>query len=358
MTDADIGADAVLQALPEPSLVVGTEGTVRLANRSALWRFGQTLSGGDLTALCPDDEAARRLRSYLLRCSGSHSPIPGGIILRCADGTASRLRCHGNLLAPARNGSSARILLRIADASDDRFSVLARKVNDLNEEVRRRRRAQSLLEEALNERNLLLRELHHRVKNNIHMLSGMLLVAQREAESPQTARSLEDPARRLAAVGAVHQMLYQENDLRGIDGATFVSRLSSSIIEASGSPAELEVEAVAAELPNDAAVPLALVLNELLANAVKHGGRGDGSPGRIRVRLQAVDNAMELSVEDDGPGLGSGTGAGRRSSGLGLVRGLARQLGGAFSIESSSTGGTRCALKFWVAQPAAMGSTR
>lgn len=344
----DGDAASVLQALPEPALILGTDGRIVFANRAAAGRLGLAAeSGAGLIELSPDAAGAEGVRTYLRRCSGSRSPLPGAVELRDAEGRAVRFRCHGSLLRPAADGTPARILLRLSDSGDERFSALAQKVRDLNEEIRRGRRIQALLEEALRDRDLLLRELHHRVKNNIHMLVGMLSAARREAAGPEIASLLEEASRRLAAVGMVHQLLYLGENLRGVRGEEFLARIGHAIPQASGGRERVSFIAEVAEIPNDAAVPLALILNELMMNALKHGIRADGTPGRIHVGLSAAEDAgIELWVEDEGPGFDPATKAGRRASGLGLVRGLARQLGGSFSVGRGAAGGARCTVRF------------
>ncbi|WP_245906703.1 sensor histidine kinase [Teichococcus aestuarii] len=347
MPAPDEGAARALQALSEPALLVGTPGRIFFANRAALARLGPGVqAGGDLLVLCPGAEAGSALRHYLLRCSGSRSALPGAADLRDSAGQMVRFRCEAGLLIPAEEGETPLLLLRLSEA-DRRFSVLTRKIRELNEEIMERRRAQILLEQALGERDLLLRELHHRVKNNIHMLSGMLSAARREAGAPEAAAALEEASRRLAAVGAVHQMLYQGSNFQGVPGEEFVAKIATMVAEASGTRGCLVVEAEPVGIGNDAAIPLALVLNELVANAVKHGARTNGTPGRIWVGLSAApDDSVELWVEDEGPGFEPAAGVVRRASGLGLVRGLARQIGGTFSVGRSRAGGARCVVRF------------
>lgn len=343
--DADAGS--VLQALPEPALVTGTDGRIVFANSAAVARLGlPAKDGAELLGLSPGPEAAEGLRGYLRRCSGSRSPLPGAVELRDAEGRASRFRCHGSLLRPAADGAPARILLRLSESGDERFSVLAQKLRDLNEEIRKGRRTRALLQEALRDRDLLLRELHHRVKNNIHMLVGMLSAARREASGPEVAAVLEEASRRLAAVGMVHQILYLGENLRGVRGEEFLARIGDTLTQASGSRERFSFTAEPVEIPNDSAVPLALILNELMANALKHGIRADGTPGQVHIGLSAADRAIELWVEDEGPGFDPAAKAARRASGLGLVRGLARQLGGSFSIGRGAAGGARCSVRF------------
>lgn len=336
----------VLEVLPEPALVVTTDGHIAFANRAAQARFGPEVADVcDLLDVTASPDAASGLRTYLVRCSGSRSPLPGAMDLREAGGRTARYRCSGALLEHARVGNSARVLLRLS-AGDERFAVLAQKVRDLNEEVRRRRRAQALLEEALRDRDVMLRELHHRVKNNIHMLAGMLSAARRETHSSEAALVLEEAGRRLSAVGAVHQMLYRGDNLTGVAGDAYVARIGMMVMDAAGARDRLSVVADPVEVPNDAAVSLALILNELLANALKHGGRTDGTSGQVQLGLAAVDGDIEMWVEDEGPGFSAMAESGRRTSGLGLVRGLTRQIGGNFSVGPGQAGGARCAVRF------------
>ncbi|MGK7865399.1 sensor histidine kinase [Falsiroseomonas sp. E2-1-a4] len=321
--------------------------SVVFANSAALSRLGPGLDGiRDLARLTNTPEAAAKLRAYLLRCSGSRSPLLGVAQLREVDGRITGFRCHAGLLQPAESQTPARLLLRLSDRGDERFATLAQTVRDLNDEVRRRRRTQALLEEALRDRDVLLRELHHRVKNNIHMLAGMFSSARRETALPEAAVVLDEASRRLAAVGAVHQMLYVEDNLRGVQGDEFVTRIATMVMDGAGARDRLSVAAEPIEIPNDAAVPLALILNELLANALKYGNRPDGTYGRVYLGLSDVDAAIELSVEDEGPGFDPAIKTGRRASGLGLVRGLARQIGGSFSVGSGGIAGARCIVRF------------
>lgn len=343
--DADAGS--VLQALPEPALVIGADGRILFANTAAVARLGlPARDDAGLMELTSGGEAAEGLRTYLLRCSGSRSPLPGAVDLRDAEGRTSRFHCRGSVLQPAAGGAPARILLRLSESGDQRFSALAQKVRELNAEIRKGRRTQALLQEALRDRDLLLRELHHRVKNNIHMLAGMLSIARREAAGPDVAAVLGEASRRLAAIGMVHQMLYLGENLRGVRGEEFLARIGDMLTQASGGGERFSFVADSVEVPNDAAVPLALILNELMTNALKHGNRANGMPGQIRVGLSAADGFIELWVEDEGPGFDPAARVTRRTSGLGLVRGLARQLGGSFLVGRGAGGGARCVVRF------------
>lgn len=332
-------AQDFLESLPEPSFVLDSSTHVLAANRTARGQFACP-PGGELTDLTPATEAAA-LEVYIRRCSGSRRPLPGMTTLRNAAGVATPLRCNGGLLAPARDGTPARVLLRLSEAGDERFSTLARDVRRLNAELRERHRIEAALQEALRDRELMLRELHHRVKNNIQMLIGMISGERREATSPEVRIVLTQVARRLEAVAAVHQLLHRADSLAGIDAVRFSAELSAAILRAYGARARLSSRATAgATIPNDVATPLALMLSELLINAIKHGDQD----GEIRVDLSYGGGGFEIAVEDNGPGFDLAEPL-KRASGLGLVRGLARQLGGCFSVERRQGGGSRCVVR-------------
>ena len=330
----------LLESLPEPSFVLDTSARVLASNRAAVTRFG-SLAGFVLTSLASPADAAE-LETFIRRCSGSRGPIPDTTTLRNADGATMRFRCLGSLLAPARDDAPAMVLLRLSEAADERFLALARDVRRLNVELGERRRIQAALEEALRDRELMLRELHHRVKNNIQMLVGMISSVRRESTSPEVHAVLAQVANRLEAIGAVHRMLHHTDSLDGIDAARFAADLSGAILRASSTETQFSTRAtVGTTIPNDVATPLALILNELIINAIKHVVRG----GEIHVDLSYSGCSFEVSVEDNGPGFDLAEPA-KRASGLGLVRGLARQLGGDFVVERRQGGGARCTVRF------------
>ena len=189
---------------------------------------------------------------------------------------------------------------------------------------------------------VLLDELNHRVKNNLQMLQALLWVAVREAKDAEASQVLADAARRVGAMAAAQQLLYSDRNPRSFDVAEFLQAVCAGAQQAFGKEIALQIEADQGHLPNEISMPLALVLNELVTNAAKHGINGRGT-GQISVKFRRHDGFALLSVEDDGPGFQSEE-TGRRSSGLGLVQGMMRQLGGEFTVEQGSGG--RCVIRF------------
>lgn len=201
--------------------------------------------------------------------------------------------------------------------------------------------------EAEARQRLLLNELNHRVKNNMQMLHGLLQMAHRETGSPEARKVLADAAQRVSAIAAAQKLLYAETSPRTFECQTFVEAVCTSAQQAFPPEVKIEVEVESCDLPNDAAMPLALILNELLTNAVKYGVGSDGSI-QVLVSLQREDGEFILCVRDKGLGFDPSIASSKRASGLGLVRGLAQQLGGDFAVESSA--GAKCTLRFPAAQ--------
>lgn len=325
-----------LNAFDEPALVVAADGAIVAANRAAEHWFGRPLPGLSLAELDGEGRAGR----FLLRASRTTSPLVGALHLARPDARPERIRCYGKLLRPAAGASPALVLVRFARDIDVRFRALTNQIRDLNDEIRRHLHTQLLLKRAVSERELLLRELNHRVMNNMQMLSALLSAAQREAVSEQARTVLADAGQRIAAIAAAQRVLYRSDDLRRIDSRQLVDAVCCHIRDIAGRTVDIDIDAERLELDNDVAAPLALILSELLMNAIKHGVI-DGGGDRIAVGLERQDGGFVLRVEDNGPGFALAE-PHKRASGLGLVRGLVAQLGGAFSVGHSS--GASCVV--------------
>jgi PAS domain S-box-containing protein len=190
---------------------------------------------------------------------------------------------------------------------------------------------------------MLLKELNHRVKNNMQMLQSMLSASQREASDTTAKALLADATRRVAAMAAAQKVLYDQGGPTGFKVREFLGSVCGVAQNAFDKEVQISVAAGDEILPNDFAMPVALILNELLTNAVKHGINGS-SRGTISVALIRAASGYELTVEDDGPGFELAATGRKRSSGLGLVAGLARQIGGRFDVQCR--GGARCVVHF------------
>jgi len=183
--------------------------------------------------------------------------------------------------------------------------------------------------EAETQQRVLLYELNHRVKNNMQMLQSLLSASARRTTSVEAREVLQEASGRIAAMAAAQRVLYQNTSAARFNASEFFAAVCETARHAFPSGVHVACQAEAVELGNDAAMPLALILNELLTNAVKHGLKGRDR-GTIRVTFKSCGDICVLDVEDGGSGFELEQ-VKTRSSGLGLVQGLVRQLGGSFT---------------------------
>jgi two-component sensor histidine kinase len=191
----------------------------------------------------------------------------------------------------------------------------------------------------------MLQEIHHRVKNNLQVISSLINMQVRKLDDGASRDALVECQTRVQAIALIHEKLYQSNDYARVSFSDYARSLAANIFHATGvSPSavslELAIDDVA--LPVHKAIPCGLVLNELITNALKHAF-GEGRAGTVRVGLaKADDTRAYLSVDDDGVGLPEGLDVRRTNSlGLQLVAALAQQLDGDLTIgnaEGNQTG--------------------
>ena len=195
--------------------------------------------------------------------------------------------------------------------------------------------------EAEKSARVLMNEVTHRMKNNMQMLQSLLGVAGREASIPEASEILADVARRVAAMSAAQDSLYSA-DATSFEVRGLLEPLVRTANQGFGRKADIRVEAADGTLSNDAAIPLALIVNELVTNAVRHA-RGERGHVSIRITLVREEKEWVLEIADDGPGFTMGQPQ-KRASGLGLVIALARQLGGTLNVVTDR--GARCVVRF------------
>jgi two-component sensor histidine kinase len=206
------------------------------------------------------------------------------------------------------------------------------------------------LQEALEEKDTLLREIHHRVKNNLQTVISLLNLQTKGIRHDTARIALQQLKMRIQTLGLVHRHLYESEGLKTVDLRTFLGELCRLLQDGSGVSfwqvrCALDIAPVNFQI--ERAVPLALLVTELVTNSFKHAFP-DGRTGTIQVRLVLEDDIAKLSVADDGIGTSAGDagdGAGQRSGlGLTLTEALARQLNGSLTV--SGPPGTTTTLTF------------
>ncbi len=239
---------------------------------------------------------------------------------------------HYETVRRRKDGSLLDISLTVSPMRDSRGRIIG--ASKIARDISERKQAET-------QQRMLLNELNHRIKNNMQMLQSLLHSASRQTQSPEAKKVLAETGGRIAAIAAAQRVLYGTRNATQCSADEFLAAVCHTAQQELPANVEIVRATASGELSNDAAVPLALILNELLTNAAKHGLGSSG--GTIRVGLTQEAGSFLLYVEDDGPGFDLPA-VRRRSSGLRLVEGLSRQLRGRFDV--STTPVTRCALTF------------
>jgi PAS domain S-box-containing protein len=195
---------------------------------------------------------------------------------------------------------------------------------------------------SLKEKETLLKEVHHRVKNNLQVIGSMIGLQANRIDDTRAQRVFDDLRGRIHAIALLHERLYRSRDLGAIDLFAYLEGLASDAARAAGAAPERIVvrgPPVPVALGIDEAVSVGLVANELVTNAFKHGSRGS-TKARVEVALGLEGEDVELTVSDDGPGFPAGF-APEAGNTLGtlLLRRLAQQLGGEMLFSSEPTRG-------------------
>lgn len=196
------------------------------------------------------------------------------------------------------------------------------------------------MQASLREKEVLLREIYHRVKNNLQVIQSLLKMQGRAMPKGEPRKALESTAQRVYAMALVHEQLYQMEDLTRLSLSEYLRNLFNGAVASNSMPAHkvrltLDIEEVPLSL--DRAIPFGLLVNELICNSIKHGLR-ELKQGHIRIGIHRTLDGVRLEVEDDGKGLPEGFKLSESSSmGLKLASSLAHQLGG--ELEFSSTKG-------------------
>ena len=156
------------------------------------------------------------------------------------------------------------------------------------DDVTAQQRAEAGIRASLLEKEVLLREIHHRVKNNLQIVASLLNLQFGTLEGPGIRTLLEDSQRRIGAMALVHEQLCQSPDLTSIDLGAYVTRVTDQLVRASGRRGLVgtHLQADDIRLSPDVAIPCGLILTELLSNALKHGFPG-GQPGAVYIELRA-----------------------------------------------------------------------
>ncbi|WP_421825411.1 histidine kinase dimerization/phosphoacceptor domain -containing protein [Larkinella sp.] len=235
------------------------------------------------------------------------------------------------------------IQFRIKQLADDK-KKLEQTVNERTVQLKRSLAEQSDL---LLEKDVLMKEIHHRVKNNLQVISGLLELQSRSLTDETAKDALRDGQNRVRSIALIHQNLYQFENLSTIDLKRFINDLCRQVqrVFQKQKPVVIRITVPDLHLDIDSAVPLGLILNELLSNSFKYAF-SEVAAGEIHLEIRSLtEGKYQLLYADNGPGLPPGFDLARASTlGLQLVNDLSRQIGG--SVQYATKNGAAFTIYF------------
>jgi two-component sensor histidine kinase len=220
------------------------------------------------------------------------------------------------------------------------ISSLAASFSEATASLNQRERQ---LRTALALQELLMQEIHHRVKNNLQIVASLLNLQASRIRVPAARAEFQAARDRVHALATLHRHLYARGELHAINMRSFLLELCGQLFQAlgeqQGGRISLAIEASELSMSSDQAVPLSLIVTEAVTNSVKYAFPG-GRSGHVKVLLSATDAVIDLEIQDDGVGIRAGrmeTETGPRDGiGIQLIRGFARQLGASLVVEEGS----------------------
>lgn len=210
------------------------------------------------------------------------------------------------------------------------------------------------LASALSDKELLLKEIHHRVKNNLQIVSSLLSLQSRSVHDADVLQAINEGKSRVRSMALIHQNLYQGSDLTGVDVKPYLEKLCQELFhtyKVDSDEVELVLDIDPIHLDVDTLVPLGLIMNELITNSLKHAfKKSEDSEAEVATQqvlelsLKRVPGALLLTVRDTGEGFTPGIRENAKGFGQTLLRSLSGQLGGELEVASGPEG-TRCSLR-------------
>ena len=220
---------------------------------------------------------------------------------------------------------------RYSKLNEDEVVIISRNVTDTVEYEKK-------LIDTVKEKEVLLKEVHHRVKNNLQVINSILNLQSSYVKDEETAQIIIESQNRIRSMSFIHESLYQTKDFTHISFDSYITTLVTNLVhsyEIRSNQIKLDLEIDKVELALDQAIPCGLILNELITNALKYA-YPNGEKGVISIKVKSDDNNIQISVKDFGVGLPEGFNIAESDSlGLSLVETLVSQLDGQCTVKTN-----------------------
>jgi PAS domain S-box-containing protein len=318
-----------LQEAPDAIQIVGLDGRVKFCNKSSEDIYGyskEELTGRHISELDADPEFAESTAIPLLMKTG---------------------RWAGEIMGKNKDGRMFPVDLSISIIRDNAGEPMA--LVGAARDITMRKEVEKKIADSLREKEVLLKEIHHRVKNNLAIVSSLLQLQSKQVDDERLFGMLNESRNRIASMALIHDKLYQSEDLSTINLREYIDTLVNDLLVSYN--ADMDSFALKLDIDDgimlsiDKMIPCGLILNELITNSLKHAF-GDREEGEIRIGFK-VDGSgtATLSVSDNGPGLEEDLDVSKlKTLGLILVDSLVKQLMG--EIRYDSTDGMSVEITF------------
>lgn len=257
---------------------------------------------------------------------------------------AGQLHYEGETMALTLTGERLNVIMRLSviPGYETDWSKVLVSITDITA----RKQVEESIKVALMEKETLLKEIHHRVKNNLQIISSLLHMQSMKIQDPDTLHLFRDSESRVHSMALIHEQLYQTDDLSQIDFKEYIEQLVRQVARLQAANKDIVLDMAPIDpisLTIETAVPCGLIINELVSNAYKHAFPND--IGKIQITLQAEDNDYILIVQDDGVGLPPNFDRGTtKTLGVRLLTMLVMQIDG--TVDMTSSGGTKVVVRF------------
>jgi PAS domain S-box-containing protein len=323
----------LLDSAPDGIVVVDREGRISIVNHQTERIFGyprDDLIGQSIEILVPD-----RYKAIHVAHRNGYFRTP-------------KVRPMGSvgmsLIGRRRDGSEFPVEISLSPMLTEEGMLVSAAIRDITE----RKVVEDKLRGSLEEKEVLLKEIHHRVKNNLQIVSSMLNLQMGQVTDPEARRLFQESQTRVRSIALFHEKLYQSKDLARVDIAEYLVGLSTGLFATYGVSADrivLEFHVDDIPLAVDEAISCGLIVNELLSNALKHAFP-DGRKGAVRIELHHRGSSIVLEVADDGVGVPNALDFRKpHTLGLRLVSILVEQLRGTIDLARQNAG-TRFVVRF------------